>query len=90
MPHGMWFAVEDATLCCTSNDGVRQNAWLKKNELSQKSKLSLNLAVGLENYELSGNCIKSVVITFAERSFARKVEAETNVQVVSAKKGNRK
>ena len=84
----MWFTVEDATLYGSSSDGVHQNTWLKKNELSQKSKLSLNLAVGLEKYEASGNRVNSVVIAFAERSFARKVEAETKVQVVSAKKGN--
>ena len=82
--------VEDATLYSSSSDGVRQNAWLNKNALRQKVKLSLNLAVGHEKYEPSGNRINGVVITFTEMSFARTVEAETNVQVVSAKKGNRK
>ena len=79
MPHRMWFTAEDATLYDASINGMRQNAWLKKNELSQKSKISLILAVGLEKYEPSGDCVNGEVITFTEMSFARTVEAEANV-----------
>ena len=69
---------------------MRENAWLKKNELSYTSNFSQNLADALEKYEPSGNRINGVVITLTEMSFVRNVVAVTNLQVVSAKKGNSK